>query len=250
MPIVQREHRRHESMAVNFRQPRVNLHQELDTPDGNSITEIELVSMTGDQYEFNKAELNFIHWLDTEIKKMDDFYREKERVAARRYKLISAQLNALGQLSDSHLTVKSFQDISTPEPSSHHKTSGLHSTWKILVSKIRTTLGRLSSAMPTADHERRAKHPELVANPITTTAGYVEYRVARRQLKHAMVEFYRGMELLEGYRSLNRMGLEQILEKFDKFAGRKISGDYSEKLKSVHFNQSNELEKLMENTQV
>ena len=47
---------------------------------------------------FNEAELNFLYWLDTEIEKIDDFYREKEKVAAERYKHISAQLEALRQL--------------------------------------------------------------------------------------------------------------------------------------------------------
>ena len=104
--------------------------------------------------------------------------------------------------------------------------------------------------MPAADHERRVKHPELMAHPITTKTGYVEYRVARRRLKQAILEFYRGMELLKEYRLLNRTGLEKILKKFDKIAGRKISGEYAEKLKSMHFDQSDELENLMNHTEV
>ena len=104
--------------------------------------------------------------------------------------------------------------------------------------------------MPAADHERRVKDPELMAKPITTTAGQVEYRVARRRLKKAIVEFYRGMELLKGYRSLNRAGLTKLLKKFDKNNRHKISGEYAVKLKSVHFDQSDELENLMDHTEV
>ena len=105
--------------------------------------------------------------------------------------------------------------------------------------------------MPAADHqERSAKDPELMAKPITTKAGYIDYRLARRRLKQAILEFYRGMELLKGYRLLNKTGLTKILKKFDKTTGRKISEEYAEKFKSRHFNQSGELESLLEKAEV
>ena len=69
----------------------------------------------------------------------------------------------------------------------------------------------------------------LCRNPSQATAGYVEYRVARRRLKQAILEFYRGMELLKEYRLLNQTGLAKILKKFDKAAGtqnkRRILGE-------------------------
>ena len=89
-----------------------------------------------------------------------------------------------------------------------------------------------------------------MAKPITTAAGVVEYRVARRRLKQAILEFYRGMELLREYRLLNRTGLTKILKKFDKSARRKISEEYDEKLKALHFEKSDELENLMDRTEV
>src|SRR5437667_5708120 len=100
--------------------------------------------------------------------------------------------------------------------------------------------------MPAADHVQRAKYPELLAHPISTKTGYVEYRVARRRLKEAVLEFYRGMELLKGYRLLNRTALSKILKKFDKTSGRNISAQYNEKLKQMHFDQSDVLEHAMD----
>ena len=250
-PVVLREHRGHKSMTVNFSQSQTTLPQGFDTRGWISTLDIELSSLTEDHNIFDETELNFLQWLDMEIQKIDDFYREKENVAVTRYKLISAQIEALCQLRDSHLINESnisFQSSSTP--SWHHDSSGSRSTWQKLISKLRASFDRLSSAMPTADHERRVKHPELVAKPITTTAGYVDYRVARRRLKQAILEFYRGMELLKEYRLLNRIGLAKILKKFDKIAGREISGNYSEKLRSMHFDQSDELKNLLERTEV
>ena len=252
-PIVHREYRGHKSMTVNFSQPQVNLREVFDTPGQKSTVDIELVSLTEDHDEFDRAELIFLHWLDAEIKKIDDFSREKEKVAMERYKLITAQLEALSQLRESHLTNEAnglFKAISTTESSRYHDRSGLRSTWRTLMSKLHASLDRLCSAMPAADHERRVKEPELMAKPITSTAGYVEYRVARRRLKQAIMEFYRGMMLLKGYRLLNRTGLAKILKKFDKATGRNISGEYAEKLKLVHFYQSDELENLMDRTEV
>jgi hypothetical protein len=243
-------------MAVNFSQLQVNLRQVWDIiprARQKSAVEIELVSLTGDdEAQFNDAELNFLYWLDMEIKKIDHFYREKENVAGQRYKHISEQLEALRQLEDNHLMneSKSYRDISTPEPRGHEGRFNFRSTCQSWINGIRASFDNLSSAMPDADHERRAKHPELMARPITTNTGYVEYRVARRRLKHAILEFYRGMELLKEYRLLNRTGLEKILKKFDKTSGRKISGKYAEKLKSMHLEKSDELETLINDTEV
>jgi SPX domain protein involved in polyphosphate accumulation len=58
------------------------------------------------------------------------------------------------------------------------------------------------------------------------------------------------MELLKGYRLLNRTGLTKILKKFDKTAGRRMSEEYMEKVKHMHFDQSESLERIMTSTEV
>jgi len=209
----------------------------------------EVVSLAKDHdLEYDEAELNFLQWLDSEIEKIDEFYKEKENDAAERYKLLSAQLEALHRLRETQRleSNETSQSVSRAEPSDGHRTSWIPKP----INKIRASLDGLSSAMPAADHERRAKNPELMAHPISTTTGYVEYRVAKRRLQQAILEFYRGMELLKGYRLLNRTGLSKILKKFDKTSGRKISPEYTEKLKSLHFDQSDSLEKIMDHTEV
>jgi hypothetical protein len=245
------------SMRVNFNQLEANLRQVRDTippPRYKPTGDIELTSLTPQEMDtFNGAELNFLSWLDAEIEKIDDFYCEKEKVAAERYKNISAQLEALRQLGYNHLTNESSklsQDISTLELTGHDDKPGFRSTWRTMIHQIRASFDRLSSVMPAADHDRRVEQPELMARPITTKTGYVEYRVARRRLKQAIFEFYRSMELLKEYRLLNRTGLEKMLKKFDKTARRKISGEYAEKVKSMHFEQSDELENLISRTEV
>jgi len=212
---------------------------------------LEAVTLARDHdLEYNEAELNFLYWLDNEIKKIDDFYQEKENDAAERYKLLSAQLEALRRLREAHRLESNETSQSVSRAESTAKGFERASWVQKPINRIRASLDGLSSAMPAADHERRAKQPELMAHPISTTTGYVEYRVARRRLKQAVLEFYRGMELLKGYRLLNRTGLSKILKKFDKTSGRNVSAEYTEKLKSVHFDQSDELENIMDHTEV
>ena len=216
---------------------------------GRKTTMDEGVGLTIDSdLEYDEAELNFLHWLDSEINKIDEFYLQKENDAEERYKLLSAQLEALRRLRETYRLESSetSQSVSRAEPSDGHRASWV----KKPIDRMRASFDGLSSAMPAADHERRAKNPELMAHPISTTTGYVEYRVAKRRLKQAILEFYRGMELLKGYRLLNRTGLSKILKKFDKTSGRKISAEYTEKLKSVHFDQSDSLEHIMDHTEV
>jgi hypothetical protein len=211
---------------------------------------LEGVRLASEDDEFDDTEVFFLHWLDGEIKKIDDFYIEKEHDADERYKVLSAQLEALRRLRDT-----TREDSNGPSESvSREDTIGEGFSSGIWMSRpitrLRASFDGLRSAMPQADHERRAKQPELMAHPISTTTGYVEYRVAKRRLKQAVLEFYRGMELLKNYRLLNRTGITKILKKFDKTAGRKMSAEYTEKLKSVHFECSEDLEKIMERTEV
>jgi hypothetical protein len=205
--------------------------------------------------DFDETELNFINWLEEEIKKINDFYMEKEQEAEERYTQLSAQLQALQRLREVNRLNESNETSGNASPGNGAEDRlRFKSAWiEQPINRLRASMDGLSSAMPGADHQRRATQPDLMPHPIThsmDSIGYVEYRVARRRLKHALLEFYRAMELLKGYRLMNRTGLAKILKKFDKTAGRQISPEYMEKLKKVHFDQSEALETIMYHTEV
>jgi hypothetical protein len=205
--------------------------------------------------DFDETELNFINWLEDEIKKINDFYLEKEQEAEDRYKQLSAQLQALQRLRETNRFNESNETSGNASPGNGaEERLRFKSAWiEQPINRLRASMDGLSSAMPGADHERRATQPDLMPHPFThsmDSIGYVEYRVARRRLKQALLEFYRAMELLKGYRLMNRTGLAKILKKFDKTAGRQISPEYTEKLKKVHFDQSEALETIMHHTEV
>jgi hypothetical protein len=210
-----------------------------------------------DNFEFDESEITFLQWLDGEIQKVDDFYQEKEHEAVNRYNILSQQLEALKRLRDNHGIPSSLPN--SGDQSRGGSVSGAVGAledafvmaWGKPVQRIRASWDGLHSAMPAADHQRRARqNPDLMAHPIGTAAGYAEYRVARRRLKQAVLEFYRAMELLKQYRLLNRTGLAKILKKFDKTSGRHLTPEYDQKINTLYFNQSEVLETTMSQTEV
>jgi xenotropic and polytropic retrovirus receptor 1 len=241
----------HLNIRTIFDSFRRSRHRTIDGLDTVSLAKVH-------EADFDETELNFIDWLDDEINKINEFYQDKENEAEERYKQLSAQLEALQRLREATRLRESNETSESASPGNGAEARPrFKSIWvQQPINRLRASMDGLSSAMPGADHQRRAKEPDLMPHPIgdvenpSTAIGYVEYRVARRRLKQALLEFYRAMELLKGYRLMNRTGLAKILKKFDKTAGRQISPEYTEKLKKVHFDQSEALETIMYHTEV
>lgn len=259
--------RRATSIKRGIDAAQVNIRQVIDQLRQRSRKDSDNASFESatTQAELNEQENTFLHWLDDEIKKIDDFYQAKEHDAEERYRVMSAQLEALRNLRNRQRqaeqakasgvqthTAQGGNQEQAPQhkdPESQARREG-SSTWVAPIRRLRASFDVISSANPGADHERRASsHPDLIPHPIETTTGYVEYRVARRRLKQAMLEFYRGMELLKSYRLMNRTGIQKIMKKFDKTTGRRMSDEIAEKVKSTHFDHSDNLQNVMDRTE-
>ncbi|KAG0627990.1 hypothetical protein M758_2G242000 [Ceratodon purpureus] len=68
---------------------------------------------------------------------------------------------------------------------------------------------------------------------------------ARKVLRQAFVEFYRGLSMLSNYRSLNITAFAKILKKYDKITGWNFLPIYMKEVESSHFVVSKKIHKLM-----
>ncbi|GAB2294392.1 hypothetical protein Dimus_028599 [Dionaea muscipula] len=69
---------------------------------------------------------------------------------------------------------------------------------------------------------------------------------AEKMIRGAFMEFYRGLNLLNTYRSLNMVAFTKILKKFDKVANRQMSAEYLKLVKGTHFVTSDKVMRLMD----
>lgn len=77
----------------------------------------------------------------------------------------------------------------------------------------------------------------------------ISYGVARRQLKLAVVELYRELEMLKSYRSLNQTGMRKMIKKFDKVTNHHALPGYMAKVNQSYLCQSDVLEDLIKKTE-
>lgn len=184
------------------------------------------------------AEQEFIAWVDSEVEKLNGFFRDREKEAVERYLLLQDQLIRLAEQRESvrrenvansgiqkaaagtkFMLIKEFELPSMP------LVFKSHSKWE----------GRYDNEAATTDFTRR---------DYTTP-----YPVAKRQLKVALSEYYRSLELLKGYRALNTTAIRKIMKKFDKTTGRTCTAGYLDKVKKTHLVQSDILDNLLARTE-
>ncbi|AOA61552.1 hypothetical protein PP7435_CHR1-1013 [Komagataella phaffii CBS 7435] len=74
----------------------------------------------------------------------------------------------------------------------------------------------------------------------------VPYFVARRQIKTAMLELYRGLEILKSYRLLNRTAFRKMIKKYDKTMNTQELPAFMVKIDEAYFNKSDVLDNIMQ----
>ncbi|KAL5116640.1 Xenotropic and polytropic retrovirus receptor 1 [Pleosporales sp. CAS-2024a] len=225
--------------------------------------------------DLDLRQAEFFAFLDLELDKIEAFYKEKEEEATHRLAVLRDQLHIMRDRRIDEIihrqTAKikaknkkngivapllghSHANSSGDENSDDAKTNAKsmnpswlnpidaaldainagkygHSTKEIAQLATPTALGAKEYQEGRSDFVRRPDFPE------------VPYQSAKRKLKTALQEYYRGLELLKSYALLNRTAFRKINKKYDKIVNARPSSRYmTEKVNNAWFVNSDVIE--------
>ena len=219
--------------------------------------------------DIRKAEYNA--FLDRELFKIESFYKMKETEASDRLQILRSQLHEMRdrRLEDlrfekteqererrEHARAQSNEGMGN-ENGGHHRSASAPSKWRHPIENAfgsrGSRIGKVTKSLqqwgsPSGPHPQGSSgtnRPEswrdFTRRP--THIDDVPYRSAKRKLKLALQEFYRGLELLKSYALLNRTAFRKINKKYDKATHSRPAGRYmSEKVNKAWFVQSEVLD--------
>lgn len=138
----------------------------------------------------------FLERINLELAKVHEFYNHREVEAVKRKQQILHQVQTLDSLQENEILKKSN-----------------HAYKMSSDSILSIELGK---------HLRSLRHQSSI-------------QVAKTRIKKALLEFYRSLELLRNYRTLNYLALGKILKKFDKRTHRNVGPGFMEKIRKLPF---------------
>ncbi|CAK7271965.1 Xenotropic and polytropic retrovirus receptor 1 [Sporothrix epigloea] len=210
--------------------------------------------------EVRERELEFFRFMDSELDKVETFYKLKEDQAGERLTLLHEQLREMrnrriDEIEQSRhrgeeegvLSLNTSGDDGTArvrrranvnKTGSHQNglddTANTWNTYQDWMAPVRAKLFKLgpnSQALQKMPQTPRILHRGIFSggSGVVGVGGdghrdYVRrpgdheipYRTAKRKLKLALQEFYRGLELLKSYAMLNRTAFRKLNKKYDK----------------------------------
>lgn len=223
----------------------------------------------------------FFQWMDKELDKIETFYKSKEDEAGDRLRILREQLHVMrNRRIDEIAEARKAKEIRKNDEhaidhpfSRHYQASKLNDgsqpgardqiqAWMQPIEKaIQNAKTRTRGPNPGPNSralERMERTPELLSRNrkihrhIENGRDYVRrphydhevpYRSAKRKLKLALKEYYRGLELLKSYALLNRTAFRKINKKYDKVVNARPPLRYmSEKVNKAWFVQSDVLD--------
>ncbi|EXJ60731.1 hypothetical protein A1O7_04884 [Cladophialophora yegresii CBS 114405] len=224
------------------------------------LTEATVSDMQLSAYrDLDERQAEFFTFLDKELKKIEEFYKMKEDEATERLQVLRSQLHEMRDrrlaeiLRSKHeangTQLPDLLGIRDPPPDvlkENVKPDGNGGS-NLLPTRIedligrRPTIGKTSEAMaqmssppgPRAQQRINDGKKDYVRRD---NGKEVKYTFAKRRLKVALQEFYRGLELLKSYTLLNRTGFRKINKKYDKAVQARPPLRYmSEKVNNAYF---------------
>ncbi|KAL5041401.1 SPX domain-containing protein [Aspergillus fruticulosus] len=207
--------------------------------------------------EVEKKQDEFFAFLDGELAKIDSFYHMREREATERLKVLREQLHTMRdqRIQEVFLAKRHRTGESEQQPS--EALGGLNGR-RIKAAITGRRIGKNSKALAALatpggeqpqDRDVITRRRDFTRHPAEQQQlpkTEVPYRSAKRKLKYALQEFYRGVELLKSYAYLNRTAFRKINKKYDKVVDARPSMRYmAEKVNKAWFVQSEVTESLL-----
>ncbi|ROW06110.1 hypothetical protein VMCG_04583 [Cytospora schulzeri] len=174
--------------------------------------------------DVREKEGEFFEFMDSELEKVEAFYRQKEDHAGKRLVLLREQLHEMRNRRTSEIA-EAKRRKREGESNGHHAKKIAESngaSHRPLLEPLKAKIfkpGPNSKALQkmtqtTSNTEaNREERRDYVRRP---PEDEVPYRTAKRKLKLALQEFYRGLELLKSYALLNRTAFRKLNKKYDK----------------------------------
>lgn len=223
--------------------------------------------------EFETRQAEFEKFLDSELDKIESFYKMKEQQASERLIVLRQQLHEMRDrrieevrvLQQARERQKQEQDQLRAEGGdgaiNNLTNVGNHLgpilDWRHPIDSVRDAghrVGKNSKALVNMGPVEQHHHPTNVQTQLDrqdfqrrpTHADDVPYRTAKKKLRLALQEFYRGLELLKSYSLVNRTAFRKINKKYDKVIKARPTGRFmTEKVNKAWFVQSEVLEGLI-----
>ncbi|KAB5575486.1 EXS family protein [Coniochaeta sp. 2T2.1] len=183
--------------------------------------------------EVRERERELYAFLDSELDKVETFYKQKEEQAGKRLVELREQLHEMRnrrieeiaeakrrkEQGNSH----SHSRSNTEEELQNGNGKGIATGWMEPIkdklfkpgpnSKALAKMARTPVMRPRHGHQSAGPNGDYTRRPADQA---VPYRTAKRKLKLALQEFYRGLELLKSYALLNRTAFRKLNKKYDK----------------------------------
>jgi hypothetical protein len=212
------------------------------------------------EVDFRQAE--FFQFLDKQLVKIEDFYKSKEEEAGDRMKVLRDQLHVMrnrrleevmqaDQAKKRHIANGNTAegDTGKAQPPWMAPVANAVDTIDHAIDKVRPgRIGKTSRTMGTLGTPQfpPGRAPANLDYSRRPASNDVSYRVARRKLKTALAEYYRGLELLKSYALLNRTAFRKINKKFDKTVNARPANRYmTEKVNKAYFVNSEVLDGMI-----
>lgn len=216
--------------------------------------------------ELDTRQAEFDKFLDSELEKIELFYKAKEQEAGERLLMLRQQLHEMRD--------RRVEEVRAMQRAKEHQkrelarlradgNDGVGSTltahgptvdWRHPLNSVMGVghhIGKNSKALAkmepadlspqAADIQAQMNRQDFERRP--THVDEVPYRSAKRKLRLALQEFYRGLELLKSYALVNRTAFRKLNKKYDKVVKARPTGRFiTEKVNKAWFVQSEVLE--------